>query len=386
VRGVEHLFNVGQLEENHEANREHGIVGGADILHVVIHLIGHEPELLKDEAVGHFFDAEMPALGRVPGKGVQPFAGLRNELGRAVDHAAGDRAGAVLLAVDDDGLLGGKLQSVLPCDFLMRARIEPDVGRAGDVFLLAVAIADDEEFAGVRDEVTHRQKDVAAAPDALGPDDDGHGPVGPAHENALPFFDDVKEHGGTSERTGGIFAVTDRRPSGGGSDLFLQIDTCHAAHRPRNVFFRCLETEVRRLQRSIREFLQHGIDGFRLVAIMMCDRSADVFARKGDEANLLVDDESELIREQSVLGVRRGDDQCFTVERHGQNRVLAGHQCGHELEHRGRDAEKRLRHDCRRHGGAGSFVQRAAFLQIPIFHDDPLREDVRDETVRLIAR
>src|SRR5262249_52963212 len=154
-------------------------------------------ELLKDEAVGNLFDAEMPALGRVPGKGVQPLAGLRNELGRAVHHAAGDWAGAVLFAVDDDGLLGGELQRVLPGDFLMGPRIEPDVGRPGDVLLLAVAVAGDQELAGVRDEVTHGQKDVATVPDALGSDDDGHGAVGPAHENALPFFDDVKEHGGS---------------------------------------------------------------------------------------------------------------------------------------------------------------------------------------------
>ena len=85
VRGVEHPLDVDQLEEDHQADGEHGVVGGADVVYVVVHLVGHQPELLEDQAVGDLLDALRAALGGVPGEGVQPLAGLGHEQRRAVD-------------------------------------------------------------------------------------------------------------------------------------------------------------------------------------------------------------------------------------------------------------------------------------------------------------
>ena len=44
------VVDVEQLEEDHQADREHGVVGGADVGDVVVHLVGHQPELLEDQA------------------------------------------------------------------------------------------------------------------------------------------------------------------------------------------------------------------------------------------------------------------------------------------------------------------------------------------------
>jgi len=106
VRRFEHAFDVAQLEEDHQPNREDGVVGGANVGDVVIHLIGHEPEFLEDETLGNLDGAEMSALRRVPGEGVQPFARLRHELRGAIDDPAGDDIAVGFLAVNDDGLLG----------------------------------------------------------------------------------------------------------------------------------------------------------------------------------------------------------------------------------------------------------------------------------------
>src|SRR4030095_8245482 len=153
----------------------------------------------------------------------------------------------------------------------MYAWIEPDVDRAGEMFLLAIAKADDEKLAGMRNEVTHGQKYVAALPNALGADDYGHGAVGPAHEDALPFFDDVKEHGGTSEGTGVVFAVTGGH-AGGGRGKCAQSGSGGPA--PTNGALDRLvdfitEAQLFDAHRRIGEFLQHRIDRFHAVAVMM---------------------------------------------------------------------------------------------------------------------
>ena len=69
VRGVEHALDVGQLEEDHQPHGEQGVVGGADVGDVVVHLVGHQPELLEDQPVGDLLDALAAAAGGVPSRG-----------------------------------------------------------------------------------------------------------------------------------------------------------------------------------------------------------------------------------------------------------------------------------------------------------------------------
>ena len=79
VRRVEHPLNVDELEKDHEMNRQDGVVSRAHIRHIMIHLIGHQPQFLKDEGMGYLGNAFRPALGGMPGEGVQPFPRLRHE-------------------------------------------------------------------------------------------------------------------------------------------------------------------------------------------------------------------------------------------------------------------------------------------------------------------
>jgi len=41
---IEHLFNVGQLEEHHHFDNQQRVVGSADVLHVEVHLIWDDPQ------------------------------------------------------------------------------------------------------------------------------------------------------------------------------------------------------------------------------------------------------------------------------------------------------------------------------------------------------
>src|SRR5262249_37187498 len=59
-------------------------------------------------------------------------------------------------ALDNNRLARGHLQGVLARDAQVDAGVEPDLGRAGDVLLAAVAEPDDEELGRVGDEVLHR--------------------------------------------------------------------------------------------------------------------------------------------------------------------------------------------------------------------------------------
>ncbi len=76
--------DVQELEEDHQADGQHGVVGGADVGHVVVHLVGHQPELLKDQSLGNLAHALRAALGRMPDERVQPLAGPGHEQRRAV--------------------------------------------------------------------------------------------------------------------------------------------------------------------------------------------------------------------------------------------------------------------------------------------------------------
>ena len=213
MRRIEHPFNIDQFKEDHQPNRHDGIVGGADHLgDVVIHLIGHQPKLLEDESLGNLDRACVPSLGGVPGEPVQPFARLRHELGRAVNDAPRDRLGIRLFAVVDDRFLGGiELQGLFALDLLVQAQVEPDLCGADQMLLPAVTIPDDQEFPGVGDEMPHRLKDAAPAPDPFRSRDDLQRTVRIADWRAeLTFFDDVKKHTRFSERLSGILSKAKR--------------------------------------------------------------------------------------------------------------------------------------------------------------------------------
>ncbi len=49
MRVVQHLFHVLELEEDHELDREEGVVLGADLAHVVVGLVRDHPQLLEPE-------------------------------------------------------------------------------------------------------------------------------------------------------------------------------------------------------------------------------------------------------------------------------------------------------------------------------------------------
>src|SRR5205823_1275822 len=99
-----------------------------------------------------------------------------------------------------------ELQRLLPRDALVNPRVEPDVRGACDVLLPAIPIADDEEIAGVGDEVPHPLEPLAPRPDALRSDDDLHAPVLADHQGALTLFDGVVEHTSSPEVRGAFFA------------------------------------------------------------------------------------------------------------------------------------------------------------------------------------
>ena len=139
VGGLEHPVDVDQLEEDHQADGEHGVVGGADVGDVVVHLVGHEPELVEDQPLGDLLGALLAPFRRVPDESVQPLAGPGHEQRRAVFDAALNGVRPLLLRVDDDGLLGRHLEHLLAGDLLVDAGIERDLGRAGEVLLAAVA-------------------------------------------------------------------------------------------------------------------------------------------------------------------------------------------------------------------------------------------------------
>ena len=63
-----------ELEEHHQADGQHGVVGGADVGDVVVHLVRHQPELLKDQSLGDLAHALRAPLGRMPDERVQPLA------------------------------------------------------------------------------------------------------------------------------------------------------------------------------------------------------------------------------------------------------------------------------------------------------------------------
>ena len=70
VRSFQHAFDIDQLEEDHQPNRQDGVVGGPHVGDVVIHLVRHEPKLLKDQPLGDFDRSLMAALrsGGVSGR------------------------------------------------------------------------------------------------------------------------------------------------------------------------------------------------------------------------------------------------------------------------------------------------------------------------------
>src|SRR5262249_6492870 len=97
-------------------------------------------------------------------------------------------------------------QRLLSRDAFVNSRIEPDVRGTRDVLLPPIPIADDEEIAGVSDEVPHPLEALSPRPDALRPDDDFHAPVLADHQGALTLFDGVAEHVVTPEVWGALFA------------------------------------------------------------------------------------------------------------------------------------------------------------------------------------
>ena len=54
VRAVEHLLDVGQLEEDHQPDDEQRIVGRADVLDVMVHLVGDDAELREPQGAGPY--------------------------------------------------------------------------------------------------------------------------------------------------------------------------------------------------------------------------------------------------------------------------------------------------------------------------------------------
>ena len=76
----------------------------------------------------------------------------------------------------------------------MDSGVEPDLDGPGEVLLPAVAVADDQVVARVRDMMAHALELAPSVPDSLGADDHVHRAVWVAHQDALAFFDDVKPH------------------------------------------------------------------------------------------------------------------------------------------------------------------------------------------------
>ena len=73
-------------------------------------------------------------------------------------------------------------------------RVEPDLGRSGQMLLPSVAVADDQVISRVGDMMDHAPKFAPAPPDALGAYDHVHRAIGIPHQDTLAFLDDVEPH------------------------------------------------------------------------------------------------------------------------------------------------------------------------------------------------
>ena len=213
-------------------------------------------------------------------------------------------------------------------------RVEPDVGRPGPVFLLAVAVADEEEFAGVGHEVTHRRDAVSPDPQPLRPDNDRHGSIRTTQKHALPFFHDVVEHSRSSRIDGRVQAP---RPllelargaagrgapaapplgRGGERDLAL-METVHF---------------------GVAELRQHAIDRLGLgVAVVPVDRLDEACAGRRDETHALVEQKAQFVGQHDVAGVESGNDKRFAFDGERHDDVFTRDGLGHERHGLGVDA------------------------------------------------
>src|SRR5262245_12628564 len=138
-------------------------------------------------------------------------------------------------AVDNNRLARGHLQGVLARDAQVDAGVEPDLGRAGDVLLAAVAEPDDEELGRVGDEVLHRAERLPPPPHPLRADDDFHAAVHGDHQGALALFDDVVKHATVPDAAGGVEAGVSRvraddLPDDVRNGFALVVILCEAPH------------------------------------------------------------------------------------------------------------------------------------------------------------
>mmetsp|Transcript_52065 Transcript_52065/g.131604 ORF Transcript_52065/g.131604 Transcript_52065/m.131604 type:complete len:423 (-) Transcript_52065:64-1332(-) len=154
---VQHLVDVDQLIKYHQLHGDEGVVLGANVLHIVIHLCGDRPQLGEAQGANPLPGPLHAVCGGIrarPAKLVDPLGlRLRNVQGRAAhDGALSLRRSTfafspLLLAVDDDQLLVAQLDGGFAVDGHMlhrvdnlRRRARPELGPAVAEFDLEVLI------------------------------------------------------------------------------------------------------------------------------------------------------------------------------------------------------------------------------------------------------
>src|SRR5262249_6760416 len=121
----------------------------------MVHLVRHQPELLKYQSLGNLAHALRAPFGGMPDERVQPLAGPWHEQRRPILDPPLNVARTLFLTVNDHGLLGGDLQHLLARDFLMDAGVEPNFRRSGKMFLPSVTETDNEIISRMCDMMDH---------------------------------------------------------------------------------------------------------------------------------------------------------------------------------------------------------------------------------------
>ena len=136
----------------------------------------------------------------MPAELVEPLVGLGDVDGGSVQDAVGDFA--VEFAVDDDGLVGVKVDGLLDADGLVEEGIHPEVGGSGEVFGSAVVIGDDEVFAVAGNEALQVFDALVEGEEDFGSGDDAAGSVAVPEGGGLAVFD-----GGGEEHDFGLLVL-----------------------------------------------------------------------------------------------------------------------------------------------------------------------------------
>lgn len=139
---AEHLFDVTELEEDHQLDCYERLVGSSNAANVEIHLVGDDTEFFKSKGSRNFFPV---AVVTVPLKLVKSFGGSGNVDSGSVENAVCDFA--FIFGVDHDGFVGIKMGGFFGEDIRVKEGIEPQVTWAGPVFGVSIAEGNDEVFA-----------------------------------------------------------------------------------------------------------------------------------------------------------------------------------------------------------------------------------------------